>query len=167
MPRKSGSLCLSLTCSPSFYIAAWVQQSLPSPRQRGPARWCIDIVVMLLYTFSDLILFFLYFISWVVIVLFSDIDFNNIGSINELPVGLHTSCCNRVLSDLQGGCPCGPPPTAASPPEPEAPVLSQSEESEIGNVYLSQPITQRFLNLSSGLREPLVRARLAVFSLCA
>ncbi|XP_026181612.1 hsc70-interacting protein [Mastacembelus armatus] len=31
----------------------------------------------------------------------------------------------------QGGCPCGPPPTAASPPEPETPVLSESEESEI------------------------------------
>lgn len=31
----------------------------------------------------------------------------------------------------QGGCPCGPSPTAASPPEPEAPVLSESEESEI------------------------------------
>ncbi|KAM7372319.1 hypothetical protein PAMP_009496 [Pampus punctatissimus] len=31
----------------------------------------------------------------------------------------------------QGGCPCGPPPTSASHPEPEPPVLSESEESDI------------------------------------
>jgi len=31
----------------------------------------------------------------------------------------------------QGGCPCGPPPTAASHPEPEPPVLSESEESDL------------------------------------
>uniref|UniRef100_A0A3P8SWP8 ST13 Hsp70 interacting protein n=1 Tax=Amphiprion percula TaxID=161767 RepID=A0A3P8SWP8_AMPPE len=35
------------------------------------------------------------------------------------------------LVSVRGGCPCGPPPTAASPPEPEPPVLSESEESEI------------------------------------
>uniref|UniRef100_H2T291 ST13 Hsp70 interacting protein n=1 Tax=Takifugu rubripes TaxID=31033 RepID=H2T291_TAKRU len=28
-------------------------------------------------------------------------------------------------------CPCGPPPTKASPPEPEPPVLSESDESDI------------------------------------
>ncbi|XP_054463136.1 hsc70-interacting protein [Anoplopoma fimbria] len=31
----------------------------------------------------------------------------------------------------QGGCPCGPPPTSAPPPEPERPVLSENEESDI------------------------------------
>uniref|UniRef100_A0A8C9X2G2 ST13 Hsp70 interacting protein n=1 Tax=Sander lucioperca TaxID=283035 RepID=A0A8C9X2G2_SANLU len=36
-----------------------------------------------------------------------------------------------ALSDLQGGCPCGPPPTSAPAPEPEPPVLSTSEESDI------------------------------------
>ncbi|XP_034394698.1 hsc70-interacting protein isoform X2 [Cyclopterus lumpus] len=34
-------------------------------------------------------------------------------------------------SSCQGGCPCGPPPTSASPPEPEPPVLSENEESDI------------------------------------
>lgn len=37
----------------------------------------------------------------------------------------------KAKGSCQGGCPCGPPPTAASPPEPEPPVLSESEESEI------------------------------------
>ncbi|XP_023128794.1 hsc70-interacting protein [Amphiprion ocellaris] len=37
----------------------------------------------------------------------------------------------ETKGSCQGGCPCGPPPTAASPPEPEPPVLSESEESEI------------------------------------
>ncbi|KAG8006391.1 Hsc70-interacting protein [Nibea albiflora] len=38
---------------------------------------------------------------------------------------------SKTKDSCQGGCPCGPPPTAASPPEPEPPVLSESEESEI------------------------------------
>ncbi|XP_068606106.1 hsc70-interacting protein [Brachionichthys hirsutus] len=35
----------------------------------------------------------------------------------------------KTQDSCQGGCPCGPPPTSASPPEPPAP--SESEESEI------------------------------------
>ncbi|XP_068193001.1 hsc70-interacting protein [Antennarius striatus] len=35
----------------------------------------------------------------------------------------------KTQDSCQGGCPCGPPPASASPPEP--PVLSESEESEI------------------------------------
>ncbi|XP_008298161.1 hsc70-interacting protein [Stegastes partitus] len=37
----------------------------------------------------------------------------------------------KTQDTCQGGCPCGPPPTASSPPEPEPPLLSESEESEI------------------------------------
>ncbi|CAF93381.1 unnamed protein product, partial [Tetraodon nigroviridis] len=37
----------------------------------------------------------------------------------------------KPKESCQGGCPCAPPPTDASPPEPEPPVLSESEESEI------------------------------------
>lgn len=44
-----------------------------------------------------------------------------------------------ALSDLQGGCPCGPPPTSASAPEPEPPA-SESEESEIGLFILAVSI---------------------------
>ncbi|XP_070704740.1 hsc70-interacting protein [Pempheris klunzingeri] len=37
----------------------------------------------------------------------------------------------KTEKPCQGGCPCGPPPTAASPPEAQPPVLSESEESDI------------------------------------
>ncbi|XP_011602054.1 hsc70-interacting protein-like [Takifugu rubripes] len=38
---------------------------------------------------------------------------------------------SKPKESCQGGCPCGPPPTKASPPEPEPPVLSESDESDI------------------------------------
>lgn len=41
---------------------------------------------------------------------------------------------------VKGGCPCGPPPTNASPPEPEPPVLSESEESDIGTAHPFQSL---------------------------
>ncbi|XP_069557460.1 hsc70-interacting protein [Brachyistius frenatus] len=37
----------------------------------------------------------------------------------------------KTGGSCQGGCPCGPSPTAASPPEPEPPLLSESGESEL------------------------------------
>ncbi|XP_010745507.1 hsc70-interacting protein [Larimichthys crocea] len=50
---------------------------------------------------------------------------------------------SKTKDSCQGGCPCGPPPTAASPPEPEAPILSESEESdiEIDNEGVIEPDT--------------------------
>ncbi|CAK6975163.1 hsc70-interacting protein [Scomber scombrus] len=38
---------------------------------------------------------------------------------------------SHLLSNLQGGCPCGPPPTSAAEPEPEPPLRSESEESDL------------------------------------
>ncbi|KAF0032434.1 hypothetical protein F2P81_014724 [Scophthalmus maximus] len=58
-------------------------------------------------------------------------------AILHLPeMGFFRTWLLRVLSDLQGGCPCGPAPTPTSPasasaPAPEPSVLSESEESEI------------------------------------
>lgn len=40
-----------------------------------------------------------------------------------------------AYNTMQGDCPCGPPPTNASPPEPKSRVESESEESEIGTSH--------------------------------